>query len=53
MTEIVARFSRRSQIKAAGGLTGLAFGAACGAPGAATQKPVLSDAPVTIQLYKR
>ncbi|HET6320130.1 MAG TPA: extracellular solute-binding protein, partial [Chloroflexota bacterium] len=38
----------------AGGLAGVAFTAACGAPGATQQSTVtLSSAPVTIQLYKR
>ena len=47
------RTSRRSHLKGAGALAGVAFTAACGAPQAAQQTVTLSTAPVTIQLYKR
>ncbi len=53
MTALGTRLSRRSQLKVAGGLAGVAFTAACGAPTASQQSVTLSAAPVTIQLYKR
>ena len=53
MTGRGLRTSRRSHLKGAGALAGVAFTAACGAPQAAQQTVTLSTAPVTIQLYKR
>jgi ABC-type glycerol-3-phosphate transport system substrate-binding protein len=47
------RLSRRAQLKGAGALAGMGVLAACGAPQAAQQTVSLSNAPVTIQLYKR
>jgi ABC-type glycerol-3-phosphate transport system substrate-binding protein len=46
--------SRRSHLRIGGALAGLAFTAACGAPTASQQTaPTLTNAPVTLQLYKR
>jgi ABC-type glycerol-3-phosphate transport system substrate-binding protein len=46
--------SRRSHLKLGGALAGLALTAACGAPAVSQQgAPKLTDAPVSIQLYKR
>ena len=53
MTGPGLRTSRRMHLKGAGALAGVAFTAACGAPQAAQQSVTLSNAPVTIQLYKR
>jgi ABC-type glycerol-3-phosphate transport system substrate-binding protein len=47
------RLTRRAHMTVTTGLIGAAVTAACGTSGAATQKAALSDAPVTIQLYKR
>jgi multiple sugar transport system substrate-binding protein len=47
------RLTRRAHLTTTTGLVGAAASAACGAPKPTTQKPALSDAPVTIQLYKR
>ena len=49
------RSSRRTYLRNAGALAGLVVTAACGAPNAGTGQSAktLSDAPVTIQLYKR
>ena len=47
------QLSRRHIVGTAATAVGACALAACGAPSAATQKASLSDAPVTIQLYKR
>lgn len=47
------RFSRRSHLKVAGALAGLALTAACGAGGTQPARSQLTDVPVTIRFFKR
>src|SRR5688572_11230259 len=47
------RLTRRGHLSITAGLVGATVTAACSTPAAGTGKAALSDAPVTIQFYKR